>query len=48
MKLVPFLLDGVAGDPVLNQADGIHPTAEGHRLLTDNVWRILGSMLNND
>jgi acyl-CoA thioesterase-1 len=48
MKLVPFLLDGVAGDPVLNQADAIHPTAEGHRLLADNVWRILGPMLKND
>lgn len=47
MKLVPFLLDGVAGDAALNQADGIHPTAEGHRLVTDNVWRILGPMLNN-
>lgn len=48
MKLVPFLLDGVAGDPALNQGDGIHPTAEGHRLVAENVWRILGPMLKND
>jgi acyl-CoA thioesterase-1 len=47
MKLVPFLLDGVAGDTSLNQADGIHPTAAGHRILADNVWAVLGPMLKN-
>ena len=31
--LIPFFLDGVAGVPALNQADGIHPTAEGQRLV---------------
>jgi acyl-CoA thioesterase-1 len=45
MKLLPFLLDGVAGDPTLNQADGIHPTSEGHRILADNIWRVIGPML---
>ena len=35
--LVPFLLTDVAGIPELNQADGIHPTAEGHRLMAANV-----------
>jgi lysophospholipase L1-like esterase len=30
MTLIPFLLEGVGGEPELNQADGIHPTAEGH------------------
>jgi acyl-CoA thioesterase-1 len=35
--LVPFLLDGVGGNPALNQADGIHPTAEGQRILATNV-----------
>jgi acyl-CoA thioesterase-1 len=39
--LVPFLLDGVAGHPDLNQADGIHPTPAGARLVADNVWRVL-------
>lgn len=43
--LVPFLLDGVAGIPALNQADGIHPTVEGHRILARNVWRVLGPLL---
>lgn len=47
MKLVPFLLEGVAGDPVLNQADGIHPTAEGHRILAGTVWRVIEPMLKN-
>ncbi|MEZ4852293.1 MAG: GDSL-type esterase/lipase family protein [Bacteroidia bacterium] len=32
ISLIPFLLDKVAGEPELNQGDGIHPTAEGHRL----------------
>lgn len=36
--LVPFLLDGVAGERALNQADGIHPNEEGARLAAANVW----------
>jgi len=36
--LVPFLLQGVAGVPELNQADGIHPTPEGHRRIAELVW----------
>ncbi len=36
--LVPFLLEGVAGVPELNQDDGIHPTARGHRLMAETVW----------
>jgi acyl-CoA thioesterase-1 len=43
--LVPFLLEGVAGVPRLNQADGIHPTAEGQRVLADNVWKVLRPLL---
>jgi len=43
--LVPFLLEGVAGDPGLNQADRIHPTVEGQRLVARNVWRVLGPLL---
>ncbi len=37
LPLVPFLLEGVAGHPELNQADGIHPTAEGQRIVARNV-----------
>jgi acyl-CoA thioesterase-1 len=43
--LVPFLLEGVAGDPKLNQADGIHPTAEGHERVAETVWRGLRPIL---
>ncbi len=39
--LIPFLLDRVGGIPTLNQADGIHPTAEGHQIVADTVWRTL-------
>jgi acyl-CoA thioesterase-1 len=45
--LVPFLLDGVAGVPALNQADGIHPTAEGQRKLSDTVWKALQPLLTS-
>lgn len=43
--LVPFLLDGVGGNDGLNQADRIHPTAAGHRILAENVWRVLEPLL---
>ena len=46
--LVPFLLTDVAGIPELNQADGIHPTAEGHRLMAGNVVGPLREMLASD
>ena len=41
LALVPFLLEGVAGIDRLNQRDGMHPTAEGDRLVADTVWRVL-------
>jgi acyl-CoA thioesterase-1 len=41
VALVPFLLQGVAGDDALNQRDGIHPTAAGARIVADNVWTVL-------
>ena len=43
--LIPFLLEGVAGHPDLNQADGIHPTAAGARIVADNVWTVLAPVL---
>ena len=43
--LIPFLLEGVAGIPALNQPDGIHPTAEGHRIVAENVWAVLRPLL---
>jgi acyl-CoA thioesterase-1 len=39
--VVPYLLDGVTGDPSLNLPDGIHPNAAGQRILAENVWRVL-------
>jgi acyl-CoA thioesterase-1 len=39
--LVPYLLDHVAGDPSLNLPDGIHPNADGQKILAENVWRVL-------
>ena len=45
VKLIPFLLDGVGGIPTLNQADGIHPTIEGHQILAKNVWAVLEGVI---
>lgn len=42
--LVPYLLEGVGGDPALNLPDHIHPNAAGHRILAGNVWRVLESV----
>ena len=46
-RLIPFLLDGVAGVPELNQEDGIHPTPEGHRMMAENVWPSLEPALRD-
>ncbi len=45
LPLVPFLLEGVGGVRELNQSDGVHPNAEGHRILADTVWRVLEPVL---
>src|SRR6187549_2933212 len=45
MTLIPFLLAGVGGEQELNQADGIHPTAEGHLIVAENVWKQLEKLL---
>ncbi len=43
--LIPFLLEGVGGRPEYNQADQIHPNAEGHRRVATNVWSVVGPIL---
>lgn len=43
--LIPFFLQGVAGDRSLNQEDGIHPNAEGARRAARNMWKALGPVL---
>ena len=45
VHLIPFLLQGVGGEPELNQADGIHPTAEGQKIVANNVWEVLEPLL---
>jgi acyl-CoA thioesterase-1 len=43
--LIPFFLEGVAGEPALNQGDGIHPNEEGARRAAGNMWNVLGPVL---
>ena len=45
IALIPFLLEGVGGEAKFNQDDGIHPTAEGQKILAQNVWEVLKGML---
>jgi len=44
--LIPFLLEGVATVPELNQGDGIHPNARGAEIVADTVWKALTPLLN--
>jgi acyl-CoA thioesterase-1 len=45
---VPFYLQGVAGDPALNIADGIHPNPQGARIVAQNIWQSLAPLLSKD
>ena len=45
LPLIPFLLSGVGGNPALMQRDGMHPTAEGNRIVAQNVMRVLLTVL---
>lgn len=45
VELIPFLLDGVGGVRSLNQPDGVHPTAEGQRVMAETVWETLRPVL---
>jgi acyl-CoA thioesterase-1 len=45
VTLIPFILEGVGGEAKLNQQDGIHPTAEGHRIVAENIWKELKGLL---
>ena len=46
--LIPFLLEGVGGHTDLNQRDQIHPTAAGHKIVAENVWRVLAPLLEKN
>jgi acyl-CoA thioesterase-1 len=48
ISLIPFLLDGVAGRPELNQYDGVHPTPSGAAIIADEVWKSIGPILRNE
>lgn len=45
IPLIPFILDGVAGSATLNQGDQIHPTARGHVVVAENVWKVIQPLL---
>lgn len=45
LPLIPFLLQGVAGNPNLMQRDGLHPNAQGEPLVAQTVWRSLEPLL---
>ena len=44
--LIPFLLEDVAGNPKLNQPDGIHPTADGQKIIANNIWPIIAKVID--
>ncbi|MFD2999036.1 arylesterase [Pontibacter toksunensis] len=48
VALIPFLLEGVAGNRELNQGDGIHPTEEGQKILAENVWDVLKDVIQEE
>jgi len=45
IDLIPFLLENVGGISHLNQADGIHPNPEGHKIVAENVWKVIQGLL---
>jgi acyl-CoA thioesterase-1 len=45
LPMIPFLLEGVAGNPDLNLGDGIHPNEQGQRIVAQNVWKVLEPVL---
>lgn len=47
LEFIPFILKDVGGIKELNQNDGIHPTAEGHKILANTVWEVLGPLLKS-
>lgn len=45
IPLIPFLLEGVAGNPALNLEDGMHPNPQGQKIVANNVWEVLYPLL---
>jgi acyl-CoA thioesterase I len=47
LAFIPFVLEGIGGRAEFNQPDGIHPNAEGEKIMTENVWRVLEPLLES-
>lgn len=47
VTFMPFILKEVAGNPELNQPDGIHPTAKGHQVVAENLWEVLQPLITS-
>lgn len=47
LEFIPFILKDVGGIKDLNQADGIHPTAKGHKIVANTVWEVLSKVIDN-
>lgn len=45
VKLIPFILDKVAGDPKYNLSDGIHPNEAGHKIIAENLYQEIKGLL---
>lgn len=45
VTLIPFLLEGVAGNPDLNLPDGIHPTEAGHKIVFETIWPYIKELI---
>lgn len=48
IRLIPFFLEGTAGKEGFNQADGLHPTADGYKIILENIWKYLEPLLHNN
>lgn len=48
LAFIPFILENVGGIKELNQSDGIHPTAKGHKVVAENVWEVISKVIMND
>ena len=48
VHFMPFFLEGVAGNPALNQGDGIHPNPQGARIIEGNIWSALEPLLDRE
>ena len=48
LNFIPFILENVGGVKELNQGDGIHPNVEGHKIVAENVWEVLSTVVEKE